>query len=266
MQVNLENDLRRAIEREEFRVHYQPKVDVATGECLGVEALVRWMHPTRGLLAPEKFIPVAEETGLIVPLGLYVLKAACLQMRQWHEQYPSDPPLTVSVNLSARQFQQTDLVDDAAEALRAAGLDPGALELEITESVVMENAQSAIATLRALKALGLRLSIDDFGTGYSSLAYLKSFPVDTLKIDRSFVDGLEEDAEDSAIASGMVSLAHTLGLEVVAEGVENAKQLAKLKEMRCNLAQGYHLFKPLPPSEVTSAFSKERHCFLQRVS
>lgn len=256
--LNLENDLRRAIEREEFRVHYQPKVDVATGKCLGVEALVRWLHPTRGLLAPEKFIPVAEETGLIVPLGLYVLKAACLQMRQWHEQYPSDPPLTVSVNLSARQFQQTDLVDEAAEALRAAGLDPGALELEITESVVMENAQSAIATLRALKALGLRLSIDDFGTGYSSLAYLKSFPVDTLKIDRSFVEGLEEDAEDSAITSGMVSLAHTLGLEVVAEGVGNAKQLAKLKEMGCNLAQGYHFFKPLPPSEVTSAFSKER--------
>ena len=259
--LGVEGALRRALEGggEDFAVHYQPKVSLATGGIVGFEALVRWEHPQRGLVAPAEFIPVAEETGLISPLGKWVLREACRQAHEWHELYPADdPPLTMSVNLSARQFRQADLVGTVAEILGEAGLDPESLILEITESTVMEDAQANAETLRELKALGVRIAIDDFGTGYSSLAYLKRFPVDFLKIDRSFVDGLGEDADDEGIVSSVVNLARTLNLRAVAEGVETEEQRSRLRSMNCELAQGFYFSEPSTAQDA-SALLKDRH-------
>jgi EAL domain-containing protein (putative c-di-GMP-specific phosphodiesterase class I) len=249
--LQLEADLRRAIEREEFRVCYQPEVLLDSGRVFGLEALVRWEHPERGLLLPDKFISVAEETGLIVPIGRWVLEAACRQARAWRQRYPGNPPLTVCVNLSAKEFRQPNLVDEIAELLQENGLDPSGLGLEITESAVMEDAPSTIATLRELAALGVPLAIDDFGTGYSSLSYLKRFPVSFLKIDRSFIDGLEEGSEGAPILAAMIGLGRALGMKAIAEGVESANQLARLREMDCEMAQGFYFSKPLP-SEAAS--------------
>ncbi|MEJ7871980.1 MAG: EAL domain-containing protein [Rubrobacteraceae bacterium] len=254
--LQLEEDLRRALEREEFRVYYQPEVSLEDGRIMGFEALVRWEHPERGLVSPQEFIPVAEETGLIVPLGEWVLEEACRQAREWQEQNPSNLPLIMSVNLSARQFKQPGLAKSIAEVLRKHGLEPRGLILEITESMVVADVDSAIVTLRELRDLGVRIAIDDFGTGYSSLAYLKRFPVDYLKIDRSFVDGLGRDATDKGLVSAAITLAHTLGLEAVAEGVETAEQLEHLRELGCELAQGYYFWKPSPgetASEILAA-------------
>ena len=188
--LELASELRHAVDRDELRVHFQPLIDLPTGRISGVETLVRWQHPRRGLILPALFIPVAEETGLIVPIGLWVLEAACRQTRLWQEQLLQQPPLTVSVNISARQFQHPSLVGDVAEILARTGLEPCCLELELTESILMENAQSNLAILQQIKQLGVQLALDDFGTGYSSLAYLKQFPIDTMKVDRSFVDQL----------------------------------------------------------------------------
>ena len=257
--LGTEGALRRALEggaAEEFRVHYQPEVSLATGRVVGFEALVRWDRPGRGLVSPAEFVPVAEETGLIVPLGRWVLEEACRQAKEWHERFPAgpaDPPLTMSVNLSARQFGQPDLAKTVRAAIDGTGLDPESLVLEITESAVMEDARANAETLRELKSLGVRIAIDDFGTGYSSLAYLKKFPVDFLKIDRSFVDGLGEDPDDEGIVSSVVNLAHTLRLEAVAEGVESEGQRAHLRKMGCELAQGYYFWKPMP-GEAASSF------------
>ncbi|HET8630943.1 MAG TPA: EAL domain-containing protein, partial [Thermomicrobiales bacterium] len=242
--LQLEHDLRRALAQEEFRLHYQPIVALATGRLRGFEALVRWQHPARGLVSPGAFIPVAEETGLIVPLGWWVLEAACRQARAWQGAYP-DAPLTMSVNLSARQLTQPDLVERVARALAASGLPGARLRLELTESAIMENAVVAAGVLARLRELGVQLAVDDFGTGYSSLAYLKRFPLDTLKVDKAFVDGLGTDPNDTAIVRAIVSLAHTLGLEVTAEGVETAEQIAQLRALGCGLAQGYHFGQPL---------------------
>jgi diguanylate cyclase (GGDEF)-like protein len=244
--LNLEGDLRRAVEREEFTVYYQPNVSLEPNQIIGVEALVRWKHPERGLIYPKKFVPLAEETGLIVPLGQQVLREACRQTKEWQERYPSAPPLMIYVNLSGKQLQCPEVVPDVAEALGKSGLEPGTLCLEITESVLMEDAPSSFDTLWRLKDLGVKLAIDDFGTGYSSLSYLKRLPVDFLKIDRSFVAGLGERPEDRGIAQAVVDLSHTLGLKVVAEGVETEKQLAHLRGIGCELAQGYCFWKPLP--------------------
>lgn len=249
-------DLRRAIERGEFRVHYQPEVSLKTGEVVGFEALVRWEHPEQGLISPARFIPVAEETGMIVPIGRWVLEEACRQAKEWREQRPNGPPLVMSVNLSARQFGHPDLVRDVAHTLGETGLDPGCLVLEITESAVMEDARSTIDTLKELKSLGVSLAIDDFGTGYSSLSYLRRFPVDYLKIDRSFVDGLGEHPEDTVLVSGIVDLANALGLKVVAEGVETEEQLALLRKMGCDLAQGYRFARPLPGERAGTLLRK----------
>src|SRR5918997_984308 len=227
------NDLRVALEREEFLLHYQPKVDLRTGDIVHIEALVRWRHPRRGLVLPAEFVPLAEETGLIVPLGRWVLEEACARIRRWQEIYPGAPALVANVNLSAGQFRQPNLAGGVAGALEHAGVDPACLELEITEGVLMEDAPTTGAVLEKLKALGIMVAIDDFGTGYSSLSYLKRFPVDTLKIDRSFVGGLGTDPEDEVLVSGMIGLAHALGLDVVAEGVETERQVASLKEMGC---------------------------------
>jgi diguanylate cyclase (GGDEF)-like protein/PAS domain S-box-containing protein len=248
--LQLENDLRRAITRGEFRVCYQPKVVVESGRIAGVEALVRWEHPTRGLLPPHEFIPVAEETGLIIPIGNWILREACRQAYQWQEQYPNAPPLLMNVNLSAQQFRQADLLQKVAQVLRETGLNPSNLELEVTESVMLNDADSPTETLRQLKGLGVRIALDDFGTGYSSLSYLRRFPVDTLKVDRSFVDRLGQEVEDTAIVQTVITLAKTLGLEVVAEGVERVDQLAQLREMECDLAQGYYFARPIVSESI----------------
>jgi EAL domain-containing protein (putative c-di-GMP-specific phosphodiesterase class I) len=254
--LELENDLRKAIERDEFRVYYQPVFSLMIDRIAAMEALLRWEHPKRGIMSPAEFIPLAEETGLIVPLGRWVLEQACRQAREWQEQCPSDPPMIpgvtspiVGVNLSLRQFQHPGLVEDVARILRETGLDPGNLTLEITESVAMHDAESTVAILERLKSLGVWLVIDDFGTGNSSLFYLTSrFKMDHLKIDGSFVREFLEDPDNSAIIPGLIHLAHAMGLRTIAEGVETAGQLRRLKEMGCELVQGNYIAKPLPPA------------------
>jgi predicted signal transduction protein with EAL and GGDEF domain len=242
--LEVEADLRRAIERDEFVVYYQPIVDVASGWMSGVEALVRWQHPTRGLIPPALFIPLAEETGLILEVGRKVLVAACTQTRQWQLELGTVPRLSVSVNLSVRQLSDPELLNDVSKALEVSGLPPENLTLEITESAMMHDTETAVARLRELKALGVSLAVDDFGTGYSSLSYLQRFPIDSLKIDRSFVSGIDGDAEASALARAIVRLAQTLQLDAVAEGVETESQLERLRELGCRYAQGYFLALP----------------------
>jgi diguanylate cyclase (GGDEF)-like protein/PAS domain S-box-containing protein len=257
--LELESDLRRALEREEFRLYYQPKVSLRSGEIVAMEALLRWEHTERGLVSPGQFIPVAEETDLIVPIGRWVLDEACRQARRWRDQFPDRPPLKVCVNLSAKQFQYHALVEEAAEILRKSGLDPASLDLEITESVVMKDAPSTLVTLQKLKDLGVNLAIDDFGTGYSSLSYLRRLPVGTLKIDRSFVENIGYDAKDEALLSGVIGIASGLGLYVVAEGVETAEQLARVKSLGCELAQGNYLSEPLPAKAMGELLATYRH-------
>ena len=247
--IETEHALRRALQRDELRLHYQPIVRAADGELLAVEALVRWHHPERGLIPPDAFVPVAEDTDLIIPLGRWVLTEACTQLGRWMAANPRLSRLQVGVNLSARQFTDPDIVSIVAEALARADIPPTSLSLEITESVLMEEVEATAETLRALKNLGVGLSIDDFGTGYSSLSYLKRFPVDTLKIDRSFVDGLGIDPEDHAIVDAVVSLAHALGLKVVGEGVETQAQIQELRRLGCDAAQGYLLGRPVAATE-----------------
>ena len=248
--LDLENDLRLALAAGEFRLFYQPIVDLVSDGLVGWEALVRWHHPERGLIPPSEFIPVAEETGLIVPLGRWVLEEACRQARLW-QPAASGTPLIMNVNLSGRQFQQPSLVADVNEALDAAGLDPRSLKLEITESVVMQDVDAASAILAALSEVGVRIAIDDFGTGYSSLAYLKRFPIETLKIDRSFVSGIVNDPHDAAIVRGVVALAKSLGLTVTAEGIETIAQQRQLVEVGCDLGQGYLFGRPAPATSRT---------------
>ena len=247
--MDLELDLRNAVARGEFILHYQPVVELPTGRITEVEALVRWKHPQRGLLFPADFVGLSEETGLIVPLGRWVLHEACRQTRQWQLAAPATK-LAISVNLSARQLQQPGLVDEIGAVLRETRLDPGALRLEITETVVMHDAPITLAKLEALKALGVQLAIDDFGTGYSSLGYLKRFPVDTLKIDRSFVKGIGRDVEDSAIVRAVITVAKSLGLSVTAEGIETADQLDQLRTLGCDHGQGYFFAKPMTSDRV----------------
>jgi len=239
--LELEHDLRRALERREFRVHYQPIVRLDDRRIAGFEALVRWQHPQRGLVAPAEFIHLAEETGLVVPLGRVVLEEACRQAAEWRSPHGDAP--TVSVNLSAKQFSQTDLVEQVDEILRTSGLSPRLLKLEVTESVVMENTDAAIALLGRMKSLGVHVAIDDFGTGYSSLSYLLRLPADTLKIDRSFVSGTGDPQRNASIVRTVVGLAYSLGMDVVAEGVETEEQRAMLADLGCPLAQGF-LFSP----------------------
>jgi diguanylate cyclase (GGDEF)-like protein len=253
--LDMETDLRRALEREEFCVYYQPIVSLPEGCVVELEALVRWRHPDRGMVQPGAFIPVAEETGLIVPLGQWVLEQACRQARIWRDAASANAKIVMSVNLSARQFQHPTLVADIKRAVRESGLEPKALKLEITESVLMQDAESTLVTLHALKALGIQLAIDDFGTGYSSLTYLKRFPIDTLKIDRSFVDGLGQDAQDTAIVRSVVALAKTLNLSVTGEGVETVQQQLHLEELGCDLAQGYMFARPSPPEMLDAMFA-----------
>jgi EAL domain-containing protein (putative c-di-GMP-specific phosphodiesterase class I) len=257
--VNLERDLRRAVEREEFEVHYQPKVLLETGAIGGVEALVRWQHPDRGLLAAEQFIQLAEETGLINRIGLWVLEESCRQLKEWQERYPEKlgPPFGLCVNLSAEQIRQPDTAEKVAGVLRETGLDPGCLMLEISERTAKEDAEQTIARLRALKELGVELAIDDFGTGYCSLVYLEHTLLDFLKIDRLLIHRKKEDWEECvAIVSAMTSMAHSLGLAVIVEGVEDEDQLAELKKMGCEMGQG-HYFAEAMPSEAVETLLRE---------
>jgi len=258
IRMRLENDLRRAVERNEFCVHYQPIVSVATGHLSGFEALVRWQHPERGLVAPSEFIPVAEETGLIMALGSWILEKSCRQMHEWHSQHPANRALTMNVNLSSKQLIQSGLVQEVKTILQRTGLSARSLKLEITESVVMENAELAINMLRQLSDLNVHLCIDDFGTGYSSLSYLHRFPVDTLKIDRSFVNRIEEKDENVEIVRTIATLARNLGMEVVAEGVESSEQLACLRALNCEHAQGYHFSPPLSADAATRFIETDR--------
>ena len=244
-QLKLEEDMRQGIEREEFELYYQPIVLSNTSELAGFEALVRWNHPERGFVSPGQFIPLAEETGLIVPLGWWILQTACRQLHEWHKEFPHQAFLKVSVNLSAKQFVQSDLVERIANIVKETGLNPTTLKLEITESVVMDNAEIAIKMLQDIKSLDITLSIDDFGTGYSSLSYLHRFPVDTLKVDRSFVDGVENDREKLEIARTILLLAHSLHMDAIAEGVETMEQCQILTNLKCEYIQGYFFSKPV---------------------
>jgi diguanylate cyclase (GGDEF)-like protein len=248
--MDLEMDLRSAISRQEFRLHYQPILRMDTGRITEVEALIRWQHAKRGLLQPDSFIGLTEETGLIVPIGQWVLREACRQAREWQLEFPSIPPLVMSVNLSAKQFQNPNLVQEISQALAESGLAAGSLKLEITESVVMQDAPATLAKLKDLKDLGIRLAIDDFGTGYSSLGYLKRFPVDTIKIDRSFVKGLSKDGNDNAIVRAVITVAKTLNMDVTAEGVETEQQRIELKALGCDRAQGFLFARPAAAEHV----------------
>jgi diguanylate cyclase (GGDEF)-like protein len=245
--LSLETSLRRALERNELLLHYQPKLDLKTGRIVGVEALVRWQHPEWGLLYPDRFIPLAEETGLIVQIGDWVLRTACIQNRAWQDA--GLPPVVMSVNLSPRQFRQDALFKSVARILAETGLRPEHLEMEITESMVMHNADASIAILKGLKEIGVHLSVDDFGTGYSSLAYLKNLPIGILKIDRSFVHDINGPGgkRDGLLAQAIISLGHSLNLKVIAEGVEEEAQLDFLKAHHCDEAQGFLFSKAVPP-------------------
>jgi diguanylate cyclase (GGDEF)-like protein/PAS domain S-box-containing protein len=247
-QFVLESELRLALARDELFLHYQPKIDLATGEMRSVEALLRWEHPQRGLVPPNDFIPLAEERGLIVPIGRWVIQAACRQMREWRRDGLAVP--RVAVNLSARQFASETLIEDLVRALEAHDIEPSQFEVELTESALMADPERANQVLRQVDAMGVRISIDDFGTGYSSLSYLKRFPARTVKIDRSFIRGLPGDTNDAAITQAVIAMAHSLGLAVVAEGVECETQLQTLREMGCDEVQGYLLGRPMPPADL----------------
>ncbi|MEH1894463.1 MAG: EAL domain-containing protein [Nostoc sp.] len=248
--LELEMDLRRAVERQEFQVYYQPIVLLETCKIIGFEALVRWQHPQHGLVPPDNFIPLAEETGLIIPIGYWVLGEACRQMRAWQIQFPTDPPLTISVNLSTKQFLQPDLIEQINRTIQETGLEARNLKLEITESVLMENIQSATLMLLQLQEMNIQLHLDDFGIGYSSLSYLHRFPSKALKIDRSFITKIGANGENLEIVQAIVTLAQGLNIDVIAEGVETLQQLAQLRAMKCKYAQGYFFSKPVDSKSI----------------
>jgi diguanylate cyclase (GGDEF)-like protein/PAS domain S-box-containing protein len=255
-QLELETHLRRALERNQFVLRYQPRVHLATGQIVGAEALLRWRIPERGTIAPKRFISLAEETGLIVPIGKWVLQTACAQNRAW--QAAGLPPIVVSVNVSPRQFRQETLVQTVAEALRSSGLEPRYLELELTESMVMHDAPQLVTMLDELKQLGVKMAVDDFGTGYSSLSYLKRFPVDRLKVDRSFVEHMTTAADDATIVRAIITLGHNLGLKVVAEGVETAQQARALRAYQCDEAQGFLFARAVSARDIPRLITKSR--------
>lgn len=256
--LEIENFLRRSLERRELQVFYQPIINLETGRIRGVEALVRWGHPERGLLLPGDFIAIAEETGLIMPIGMWVFDQACRQVQRWHAEHPHLEDLTLAVNLSGYQLGHSEITNEVKRVLLDTGIDPALVEMEITESVLMDDVVSSHDTLAKLKDLGVHLAIDDFGTGYSSLSYLRRFPVDQLKVDRSFVDGLGTDPSDSAIVTAIITLAHTMGLEAVAEGVETQGQLNELRRLACDSAQGFLIARPNTAAEIEALLTTDK--------
>jgi PAS domain S-box-containing protein len=256
--LKLETALRRAFDREEFRVYYQPIVSLRTGAIAGFEALMRWDRPGVGIVGPGEFIAITEEMGLILPLGLWVFRKACEQARRWHTEYPRQPRLTMSVNISGRQFAQSELVAELAAILKQTKVDPTSVKLEITESVAMDDAERTIRVVKQLKKLGLRISIDDFGTGFSSLSYLRRFPIDTLKIDRSFVSNSEGNSDNREIVRTIIGLARNLGMDVVAEGTETQEEVCYLKSLTCDYAQGYLFSRPLDGERAQALVAEKR--------
>ncbi|TAK74780.1 MAG: GGDEF domain-containing protein, partial [Gammaproteobacteria bacterium] len=252
--IKLEAELRKAIQNKEFVLHYQPQLDLKTGTIGRVEALIRWEHPELGMISPAKFIPLAEETGLIMPIGEWALYEACRTSKKWQEE--GYDPITVAVNISPKQFRHQDVAQIVQDVLKETGLNAKCLEIEITETAVMDDVQLAISRLNSISAMGVQISVDDFGTGYTSISYLKQFPVSVLKIDQHFIKGIPNNQNDVAITSAVIALAHNLGLEVVAEGVETAEQMQYLADHKCDLIQGYFLSRPLPASKVILQFNK----------
>lgn len=251
--LELENKLRKAIKNEEFIVYYQPLIDIRSMQVMGVEALVRWNHPTEGIIQPAKFIPVAEESGLILEIDEFVMRTACKQLKAWID---SDiKPITISLNLTSKEFQQANFTEILKEIIKDSGLRADFIEIEITESLIMKDIDVTLDILKDLKSIGVRISLDDFGTGYSSLNYLKRLPIDTIKIDKSFIDEITEDSKEEAIAESIIALAHKMNLSVVAEGIETQKQLEFIKEQKCDKAQGYYFSKPLPVDEIERLLS-----------
>jgi diguanylate cyclase (GGDEF)-like protein/PAS domain S-box-containing protein len=255
--LEIEADLRQALDRNEFCLHYQPIVSLSTGRIKGFEALVRWMHPKLGLTCPDQFVPIAEETGQIVQIGLWVLREACTKLRSWQTQFSQDPPLFMSVNLSCKQFADQGLIEDITTAVRETGIDPKFLKLEITESTIMDNPAIAARTLTSLRELGVRVGIDDFGTGYSSLNHLQQFPIDTLKVDRSFISRLDSSDQANEIVQMIVSLAHNLQMDVVAEGIENDGQHTWLQSLACEYGQGYLFSQPVSDQTIDALLAKQ---------
>ena len=253
--LDLETELRRGLQRGELRVHYQPIVTMKNARPTGFEALVRWQHPHRGLLAPQDFIEIAEETGMIVSIGWWVLDEACRQMADWHARFPLAASLTISVNVSCKQFFQKDLVEQVERILHDSGLNPQRLKLEITESAIMSDMDSAAAMLNRLRSIGVKVGIDDFGTGHSSLGYLQHFPIDTLKIDRSFISQMENGSKEVEIIQAVVTLAHNLGFDVVAEGIETIQQRDSLNSLGCEFGQGFYFSRAVDGSDVEALLS-----------
>ena len=256
--IELENDLRYALERHELKLDYQPIIALPSEQITGFEALLRWHHPQRGIIAPLDFIPIAEETGLIVPIGEWVLRKACRQLQAWQTRFPQSPPVTMSVNVSGTQFAKSDFVDQVKKILREVGLDPATLQLELTESVWLNSSPEALALFRQLSDMGIQLHMDDFGTGYSSLAYLQHFPIRMLKIDRTFLNKMDDDNKTKKILHAMIAMAHDLGIETLAEGVETIEQLAHLKRLNCNYGQGYLMSRPVDPAAIEKLLTAQR--------
>jgi predicted signal transduction protein with EAL and GGDEF domain len=256
--LELENDLRHALARRELELHYQPIVALKDEQIIGFEALLRWQHPARGSISPMEFIPIAEETGIIFDVGEWILREACSQMRRWQTEYPGCMSMKVNVNISQRQFNQPDLFNIVKQTLEETGLDANSLNLEITENMLMDNAEEMIARLEQLRALGVGLHIDDFGTGYSSLSYLQRFPIDTLKIDFSFINRIGDNGDGAEIVRTILLLARELGIDAIAEGVETKNQLEQLRLLECEYAQGFYFAKPLQPRLVTGLLSSHQ--------
>lgn len=253
--INVETGLRRALRRDELRVYYQPQVDLSTGRISGVEALARWQHPEHGLLGPGEFVSIAEQSGLIVPIGAWILRRACEQLAEWAETLPHGDELTMGINLSGRQLIHPDLVDEIVAITTETGVNPAKVELEITESILLDDVDRSIKVLTDLKSHGLKLALDDFGTGYSSLTYLRRFPIDVVKIDRSFVDGIGDDPDNAAIVRSVVELAKTLGLTCIAEGIETDDDLAQIRDLGCDVAQGFLIAQPLSAADAERLIS-----------
>jgi EAL domain-containing protein (putative c-di-GMP-specific phosphodiesterase class I) len=253
----IEGGLRHAIERDELALYYQPKVNLATGAICGVEALIRWRHPLRGLLYPSQFMSVAEESGLIVPIGRWVLGEGCRQAKAWQDA--GLPPMQIAINVSAVELRNKDFVEGVRTVLQETGLEPRYLELELTETYLMQDAKSTATVLETLKDMGVRLALDDFGTGYSSLSYMRRFPIDTLKIDQSFVRNLATDADDASIVSAVINMGSSLHMRVVAEGIETREQLAMLREQHCPEGQGYYFSHPVIADRIAPLLKRDRN-------